>query len=380
MAEAGTSPDSSVRALLQESYKEVLDAVKHQDDKIGRLFTGIAFLTAAALAMANLGGAAFLEQRFKDWPSVPPAMLSLAAYLLLVFLAVTILVGSMGTPLRVPGLKATPPDLAVPWVGGLQASQIYFGEISTVGLLEWNEKWAATKEELELESARSLVGETHNLAVRTQFKYGRMNEAIALFNLALLFLAVTVILGVAAASLEFKKGPQIAPPGLPGRAHAALALVVAAFVFLQLFNQVRYTRQTMDEVDGARLLGPFEHVWVLAAAAWVFLLGWRGGSGCLIWLVGALGIACLAIAVILRAEKLELKRLRRTLIPPCAVGVTLTVVSSFSPTGSPVDIYCALIAAGALTIVAVISPTLDMRKRVARYRERMSVRPTTRPS
>src|SRR3712207_4221713 len=62
-----SSVEAEVLSLLESSYKEVLDAVKHQDDKIGRLFAGISFLTAASLAMANLGGSAYLSQRYEEW-------------------------------------------------------------------------------------------------------------------------------------------------------------------------------------------------------------------------------------------------------------------------------------------------------------------------
>ena len=37
----------------RESYKEVLDATKHQDDKIGRFLTAIAFLFTGAIAFGT---------------------------------------------------------------------------------------------------------------------------------------------------------------------------------------------------------------------------------------------------------------------------------------------------------------------------------------
>src|SRR5687767_12578535 len=54
--------------LIEFSYREVLDATKHQDDKIGRMLTSVAFLTAAAMALAALSSAQFLTRNFK----VPP--------------------------------------------------------------------------------------------------------------------------------------------------------------------------------------------------------------------------------------------------------------------------------------------------------------------
>jgi len=37
--------------LAQISYDEVLDATKHQDDKVGRFLTAIAFLTTGSIAL-----------------------------------------------------------------------------------------------------------------------------------------------------------------------------------------------------------------------------------------------------------------------------------------------------------------------------------------
>lgn len=135
--------------LLTGSYVEVLDATKHQDDKIGRLFTGISFLTAAALALANLGAGQYLRQTYAGWEGAPPpAMLFLAIYLVLVVLAVMLLINSLATPLRVPGLSRINKKPTVAWVNGVKSSQLYFGEISKLGLLEWERKWTGKVDEL----------------------------------------------------------------------------------------------------------------------------------------------------------------------------------------------------------------------------------------
>src|SRR3712207_6746276 len=84
-AEAAEQPrlvEAEALEGLQNSYKEVLDATKHQDDKIGRIFTGVAFLTAAALALANLNSAQFLTRQYTDTPNVPLALLGLGAYII----------------------------------------------------------------------------------------------------------------------------------------------------------------------------------------------------------------------------------------------------------------------------------------------------------
>jgi hypothetical protein len=105
-------------ALLRGSYTEVLDATKHQDDKIGRLFTGVSFLTAAAIATANLGKPSYLSQRYTEFSTpveLPPlGILTLAVYLVLVIFCVMLLINSLATPLRTPGRgsRGTPVEVS----------------------------------------------------------------------------------------------------------------------------------------------------------------------------------------------------------------------------------------------------------------------------
>lgn len=367
-----------VKALLEGSYKEVLDAVKHQDDKIGRLFTGISFLTAAALAMANLGSAKYLSQRYSQWQDVPPAMLSLGAYLLLILMAVTILIGSLATPLRVPGLSRGRRKATVDWVGP-PSSQIYFGEISKLGLDQWEQKWTGTPQELETELTQTLVGETHNLAVRTQFKYGRMNEAIALFNLALLFLAITMIFCVSAAS---SKGVVLETTTVPDEARWSLAASVAVFFYLQLLGQVRYTRQTIDELVGWENMvgGALRYVWVLSASAWVLLVGSdRFVDGCrvkIVWALAIIAILGLGAGTFIqrRVKGLSARREPIQWIGPLLALLVGSVLSYLSTTadehghGIAYSLNLVLIAAAVLTGLAILSPTLNVYRTARRYR------------
>lgn len=369
----------ATKQLLEASYREVLDAVKHQDDKIGRLFTGIAFLTAAALAMANLGSAKYLSQKYIGWWAAPPAMLSLAAYLLLVLAAVTILIGSLGTPLRVPGLSGAAPKNPVDWVGPRPASQIYFGEISKLSLLQWREKWTGGVEDLEDELAQSLVGETHNLAARTQFKYGRMNESIALFNLALLFLAITMIMCVGAAAA----GTPAAAASMPSSVEWSLAAAVAVFFFLQLLGQVRYTRQTIDDLVGwpNQLGAILRYAWVLSASIWILLLGsgrFVDGCGAAIhWIVAGCGIVALSAGTVLQRRERGIGRGEQKMqwlgpLLAFSAGLVFTTTSNFIEGHThnfPVSFALALSTAGLLTILAAISPTLNVVRNVRRFKE-----------
>ncbi|WP_217996947.1 hypothetical protein, partial [Nocardioides jensenii] len=50
--------------LAERSYKEVLDATKHQDDKVGRFLTAIAFLTTGAIALITTNPSTAIAREF----------------------------------------------------------------------------------------------------------------------------------------------------------------------------------------------------------------------------------------------------------------------------------------------------------------------------
>jgi hypothetical protein len=287
--------------LLRGSYDEVLDATKHQDDKIGRLFTGVSFLTAAALATANLGDPRYLSQKYTEFSTpfqLPPlGIITLAVYLVLVIICVMLLINSLATPLRIPGRKSkSGPSLAEMKYAGdpnIEASQIYFGPIARYSVEEWSRKWKATPLELKQELTDSLIRENHNLAVRTQFKYGRTSEAITVFNLALLFLSLTVVLGATAAGA----GSSTAAIDFPALARWFAASMFGLYLLFQLSASARYSRLTVDEQAGKDNVANawLRHLLAVTAAVWITFLGaggqwvasrevfWVGGA----WLVAS---------------------------------------------------------------------------------------------
>jgi uncharacterized integral membrane protein len=177
------------KKLLFETYQEVLDATKHQDDKIGRLLTVVAFLTAAVLALANLATGTHLLRVFNTPPfELPYALIFLEVFLVGMFFTVVLLVTSFATPLRFPGLQQSKRrPRSISWANGVETSQIYFSEIARVSVDEWENKWAANSRDLQGERVQSLIFETHNLSVRTNFKYDRSVAGVAVFSVALPF-------------------------------------------------------------------------------------------------------------------------------------------------------------------------------------------------
>lgn len=260
-SEAGEKqPDREFKtSLLEFTYGELIDATKHQDDKIGRLLTVIAFLTAGALALANLAGGGKIAADFFVNPfHIPIGILCLTAFLLAIFVTVVLLITSLATPLRMPGRepsKNRKPEDEMEWAGNIETSQIYFSEIAKVSVSDWEKKWNASREELEKERFGMFVRETHNLSVRTSFKYDRTTEAIAVFSMSLLAFALAVIFGYLATISE--SAGTIKDPinlGDPGR--WLVASVLGLYIFIHLLGRVRYQYQAIDEtVPGSNDVG-----------------------------------------------------------------------------------------------------------------------------
>jgi hypothetical protein len=239
--------------LLKFSYAEVLDATKHQDDKINRLLTTVAFITAAVLALTTLGAgskpitATFLvDDRYR----LPLGIITLACFLAGVTISVVMLVASMTTPLTLPGrTNSVTPD--VEYVSRPQVPQFYFNEIAGTALPGWYHKWQHNSVALKRERNDSLVRETHNLAVRTQYKYQRSNEGVAVLSFALLSFLLSATLILIAAERDAKSGATNPGPltlDLNLTVQAILAAIFFGYCVLQLLATQRSRPPTVLEI------------------------------------------------------------------------------------------------------------------------------------
>src|SRR5581483_11664436 len=159
------------------SYREVIDATKHQDDKIGRFLTAIAFITAAATAYAVQGSTLKFNYGLGGGARLP--LILFALFFVLVSLAVLFLLMGLGQVLTPPGPRRRTGRPAT------QKSLIYFMQIADLTLDEWRTIWE-DPDVLDRRIATDLVDEAHNLSTRADKKYRRTGEAQALFTLALL--------------------------------------------------------------------------------------------------------------------------------------------------------------------------------------------------
>jgi hypothetical protein len=345
---------------LKDSYKEVLDATKHQDDKIGRIFTGVAFLTAAALALANLNSSSLLTRQYTDTQRVPLAVLSLGAYLILVIICVTLLISSLSTPLRLPGLKDTSAArrLRPKWIADVPASQIYFVQIARLPVEKWNRKWLAfDAKNAKIELAQSLVLETHNLAVRTQFKYNRTTEAVIIFKFALMFLSITAVLCIAA-SLT----PE--PSHLMKATKWAIGVVIASYLFFHFQEEIRYSRQTIDELKGwlNTKVALLSYGWALCVAVWAMLAAVGTFRTALLVVFVILGSILFFASTFLERKRNELRWPKKRLhwFIPVAAFVGGIVFSFLATCGTYYwALGSAIGGAAAITLFALCIPTLQ---------------------
>lgn len=249
---AAQPPDIAQKLnLIDYSYKEVLDATKHQDDKIGQLLTSIAFLTAATLALAALESGNFITRTFAVDPfKLPLALIALVVFLVGVAWSVMLLLASLATPLRMPGLSRPTRDRPAEWWKGV--SQIYFYEISRVSLDQWKERWTAPVADLEQERLSLLIRETHNLGVRTRAKYDRTTEAVSLLSIALLAFALSIILVAIVAGTPSNSNAIV----LTLWQRLIIGWVIGCYVWLQTLGRVRYTRQAVDESPARDVKSP----------------------------------------------------------------------------------------------------------------------------
>ncbi len=217
-----------------DAYKEVLDATKHQDDKIGRFLTGIAFLIAGALVFTSpevlqasyLVGATHLRL---------PAI-ALITFMVLVVLSLLLYVLAMGAPLTTPSPPATRQSR--------DRSHLFFLLIARETKESWERLWddASSLEELERQLLYEYLRETRNIAQRADQKYQRANEASALFVAALLFFLLGTVLSVDVLQhAKVPAGTALQVPAdlvwsAPLRATVAiiLALFAAALVYHRL--------------------------------------------------------------------------------------------------------------------------------------------------
>src|ERR1700675_295136 len=97
----GMKDDQLRLDLARKSYEEVLDATKHQDDKIGRFLTAIAFLFTGAIAFGARPEIIGIRVGVAATPVALPEIF-LGVFLALSVIAVLLLLVGLGPNLNLP--------------------------------------------------------------------------------------------------------------------------------------------------------------------------------------------------------------------------------------------------------------------------------------
>lgn len=227
--------------LAKQTYTEVLDATKHQDDKVGRYLAALAFLTTGAIALLFRGDT--LPRKFEfsgDYPfepQLPLVALAGLGFFACVLLSVGLLLLCLSTPLRVPGQRRDASGRG----RSLEGSRLFFSYIGAEPVKVWKQRWDLPAEEIQAEMTTHYFAEAHNLAERARSKYQHTNEAAALFVFGLVFLAFAVSLTVYA---------SLQPPGViqVGRGVTlTVGIVGALYSGAVLHSQFVHEQQSMQE-------------------------------------------------------------------------------------------------------------------------------------
>lgn len=325
--------------LARLGYGEVLDATKHQDDKVGRFLTGVAFLTTAAVAYTVGFDIAAITYALGPWELPLPALLA-GGYLVLVVITVILLIMALGPNLGVPGRPSGPDD------DGDYDSNLYFMAISARSQCDFLSAWGNSKSigYLEDQTVTNLLEETHNIATKVRFKYHRTNEARAVFSFALILLGLAIVLG-GYPKLDTSRAPG--PVAWTIGPRLAATALIAATAYLLSYDYLRLAQKPGFDKDRVTGLAG------LAAGAPLFVLGTgipSEGSG--FWAVAAI-VFQLAGAALCSYSMIRLKRqwLCRVVAVIWAVGVVAAAFVAYGQDGwEPVLIVVALAVVVALEL------------------------------
>jgi hypothetical protein len=235
-AGAGESERAGPRKieLAKAAYVEVLDATKHQDDKVGRFLTAIAFLTTGAIALVARDNG--LRRSFSfDNGNVQYPLLAWAvgAFFVLTLASVTLLLLCLSVPVRLPQAPRDP----------MKGSHLFYSYIAAKPIRAWTREWNKCASCLEKEIAHDYVREAHNLAERVAAKYRHSYEASWLFVSALLFLGVAVYLKIEVSLVEKDRAVSIGTGEL-----AILGVIACTHASLQVYTRAVHDTRSIQKL------------------------------------------------------------------------------------------------------------------------------------
>ncbi|WP_324276633.1 hypothetical protein [Blastococcus brunescens] len=231
--------------MARQTYVEVLDATKHQDDKVNRFLVAIAFLTTGAIAFVlktELLGIRYIV----DNERLPLIAVAAAMYLVMTIAAVILLLMALSTELKLPGRsqQQTGEDVR------LDKSLLYFQMIGSQPLRQWFRRWDQPDDQLEDLLRKQYLREAHNLSERARVKYGLTDEAAALYIYGLMWLATGLLLGTHASQrpsmLRVTTAGQHLTLPLAFWPLVIMTSIFAGHAALQIYNVYRHERSDAE--------------------------------------------------------------------------------------------------------------------------------------
>jgi hypothetical protein len=173
--------DKNKLKLAETSFKTVLDANVHEDNKASRILAAMAFLTAAAAAVFARAQSITTPQPIVF--GLAWAVASFSFYMFLVLLGSLFYLVALGPALNLPRSGKS----------GIQ-SLLFFQKIAEVATDQWEKHWKEkTAVQLEEEMTGNFVSEAYLIAEKARAKVTWMSIGSLFFRGAFLPLAALVI-------------------------------------------------------------------------------------------------------------------------------------------------------------------------------------------
>lgn len=170
--------------VFEYSYDEVLSALKHQDDKLNRTLTAIAFLTATGVAIFVGISSKVPAPRFAAEPRLVVTTFFFVVFLSSVVFALVFALAAIGPSEALPRLRWRAPEEKIDkW-----PSLLFYARIVHDG--KWPSHLRAPLSWLDKSLAMSFHDEALTIARRVDFKVARSRESGACVQLAVLSLSL----------------------------------------------------------------------------------------------------------------------------------------------------------------------------------------------